>query len=693
MGSQPPLSSAVRFGLFEVDFTGSELRKNGIKLKLQEQPFRVLAMLVERPGEVVTREELQHALWPEETFVDFENSLNTAVAKLREALGDSASHPRFIATVPRRGYRFVGQIEEAPSTPAESVTQRRRNLPAVVLAMFLALSLAAVLVLLYLWPRSELPVRKFSFSPGADVADPIISPNGRHIAYVSQNRLWIQDLDKEQPREIEGTEGAGSPFWSLDSAFVAFVGQQRSRVPNEMKKVPVGGGQPIHICRASNLIEAAAWNPDGDIITFSSLLAGRFVLYQVSAKGGIPSLLEATAGRDYPNLTYLPDKPRIVVCTKRSGGGIALYDLDSGEERILGDGLKPVFSPSGHLLYQAAGIWALPFSSESLEATGEPFRIAASGTNPSVARDGTLVYLDRRGAVAERLVWRDREGTVVGVIGRPQREISQFALSPDESRVAVQATEEENSDIWIHYIGRNVRDRVTIDPTVEALPVWSPSGEQIAFSSNRNENWDIYVTPADGTGERRRVIATDRPDYVSDWSLDGKYLLFCMGKVSPETSLDIWYGQRTEGEDGWKLSAFFETESNEFFPRFSPDARYVAYNSRESGNKDVYVREFPSGAGRVPVSANGGAWAMWRRDGKELFYVEGKTLVAVPVTTTPAFSVTGPPQKLFELKGDSIRFDVSADGQRFVVIEPVESDSPPAIRVVQNWYAEFRERQ
>jgi serine/threonine-protein kinase len=169
-------------------------------------------------------------------------------------------------------------------------------------------------------------------------------------------------------------------------------------------------------------------------------------------------------------------------------------------------------------------------------------------------------------------------------------------------------------------------------------------------------------------------------------------LLFCTGKTTPDTSLDVWYATQNESGDGWDWKPFLRSEFTEYAPRFSPDGRYVAYQSNESGRPEVYVREFPDGTGRLQVSENGGASARWRRNGKELYYKEGNTLVAVPVSVDPVFSVDGPPVKLFRASSFG-GYDVSADGQRFLVAEPVSSAGGPVIRVVQNWFEELRERQ
>ena len=258
---------AVKFGTFELDLAAGELRKNGSKVRLQEQPFRLLTFLVQRPGDLVSREELREKLWPADTYVDFDNSLNTAASKLREALGDSAASPRFVETLPRRGYRFIAPLERhgqvgdvassvppttaEPKTPAQQVWQaslRRARLQQLALAAALVIAVGLVVVL---WLRSpppaeEAPLRRFAITPPVALnSRPAISPDGRHIALTggdAEGKLWVQDLDRQEPRAIEGTEGAGKPFWSPDSDFIGFAAGR------ELKKISVQGGVAIRVC-------------------------------------------------------------------------------------------------------------------------------------------------------------------------------------------------------------------------------------------------------------------------------------------------------------------------------------------------------------------------------------------------------------------------------------------------------------
>jgi eukaryotic-like serine/threonine-protein kinase len=289
---------------------------------------------------------------------------------------------------------------------------------------------------------------------------------------------------------------------------------------------------------------------------------------------------------------------------------------------------------------------------------------------------------------SERLVWVTHLGQRVGEVGPPVVGASFPAIPPDGQRVAAEASESENPDVWVYDLARGSRTRLSFDPATEILPVWSPDGEQVAYSSWRMGNTDIFVRRADGAGEEQTLVATPANERVSDWSRDGKQILY--SREDPNTSWDLWYLKRNDG-GGWVANAFLQKRFRERAPKFSPDGRYVAYLSDESGRDELIVRPFPQGDRQWVVSRNGAAQPRWAHNGRQLFYVEAGTLMEVPVRTAPEFSA-GAPVRLFAHAGFAHawdpNYDVSADGERFLV--PGRSDR--LIHVVQNWFAEFRDR-
>ncbi|HSB15572.1 MAG TPA: winged helix-turn-helix domain-containing protein, partial [Bryobacteraceae bacterium] len=405
---------AIRFGVFEVDLQAGELRKNGLKIRIQEQPLQILAVLIERPGDVVTREDLRQRLWPTDTFVDFDHSLNTAVNKLREALGDSADSPRYVETLPRRGYRFVAPLEllgedlaePAPGQPEPPPTRTRRLLPWERIAFIAGLAVAVgIIVTMWLSRRgtvSEAPVQRFTFAPEGGATTPVISPDGKHIAYLSGSgddaRAMVQDLDRFAPREIPGSEGAKEYiFWSQDSGHIGFAAGGR------LWKAPTPGGDPAAICQLPGEYLGGAWSPDGLSIVFSVSHKG---LYEVPARGGTPKLIvpvDMNRWGDHFELPwFLPASGggRVFLYTAQTRERThvtVLHSLGSGEQRIVAPNGLGVFSPTGHLVYwNRSLLWALPFSSNTKKVTGDAFPIAGTAvfTYASVSLDGTLVYLE-----------------------------------------------------------------------------------------------------------------------------------------------------------------------------------------------------------------------------------------------------------------------------------------------------------
>jgi len=382
---------------------------------------------------------------------------------------------------------------------------------------------------------------------------------------------------------------------------------------------------------------------------------------------------------------------------------LAVMDIETGERRELGPGSRPVYSSDGYLIHGLAngndpGLRALPFSLDTLEATDQSFPIDEAGRSASVSGDGTLVYTDGPAASGRQLVWRARTGMVLESVGQPQPNIGALSLSPDGQRVAVTSNESGNADIWVHDLTRSTKTRLTFEDQREAHPAWSPSGREIVYQYQGPPH-RLMRRAADGTGEATVPVEAETQMRRSEWSRDGRYLVY---DITISAASDIRYIELgTDGEAGEPVMILGST-ADEQFAKLSPNGRFLAYESDESDRYEIYVLSFPGGDGKRQVSVNGGQQARWRNDGRELYYVEGDTLMAVSVSTESAITL-GQPQPLFEAPGFAITgggtgggYDVSADGERFLTIAPVEAEgeetAPPAIRIVLNWYEEFRDR-
>jgi DNA-binding winged helix-turn-helix (wHTH) protein/Tol biopolymer transport system component len=705
-----------RFGVFELDVQAGELRKSGLKVRLQEQPFQVLSMLLDRPGEVISRDEIRERLWPRDTFVDFDHSLNAAINRLRESLGDSAESPRYIATVPRRGYRFLAPVEPvgngaeqtADRQPAGRGPKTRFATPSR-LAVASAIAAAALAVLWVRRPTHPAPVQRLTIAPRETIRTPVISPDGKLIAFIAgegdRTKVCVQDINEFAPKILPGSEGAAEfLFWSPDSREVAFVSG------GLLRKTSVAKGAPFALSRVDGTFLGGAWDPQRNTILYCVNRAG---IYEVPAGGGQPKLLvpvdRARWGDhfEYPRFMRSTRSERILLYTAQTREhqhAIVVHDLVSGKQEQIGIGLQADYSPTGHVLRaRQLALWAFPFSPQTLRITGEAFRMAPSGAVPylSVANDGTLAYIEQE--ERRSLAWRDRKGNLLAREGEedPGVWMGSFRLSPDGARVATGRqgfsgySEVKYSEIWIWDLIRHAWTRLTHGEWYVAQPIWHPDGNSVTFISGAAGNADIASLPADGSGKVTFLAATPLDEMPDDWSRNGSYLIY---EVSdPKNKQDLWYLRKKAG-GGYERFPLVQTPFSEIGAAFSPDSHFIAYSSDETGRSEVYVRGFPDGP-RQQVSVNGGLQPRWRSDGKELFYVEGDRLMSLPVSAGKKFSA-GIPAAL--MKSESLRdyanpnsrtYAVSPDGNRILLLEQTGPQAPPVIRIVRNWYSEFRDGQ
>ncbi len=714
-----------RFGPFELDSRSGELRTNGTRIKLQGQPISVLEILLETPGELVTREQIRQRIWSSDTFVDFDHNLNTAIKKLRQALGDEAETPRYIETIPRYGYRFIGQVEKdaptelsgtgadaevalsgGPVAEAKPASRVRRALPWALGATTVLFAAVAVWLLLKPAPQPNLirlsvPAPENSeFIAGGEMS---LSPDGRTLAFVAlggqdkSQTLWLRPLGSLTAQSVPGSEGAEGPFWSPDSRQVGF------HANGKLEKVDLSGGAPQALCDLNNF-DGATWNREG-VILFST--GGN--LYRVPDTGGTPTLVLAP-GLPLQDVAYLfpqflPDGRHFIFETSTSalsGKFVAAGSLGSKTvERLQHVESEAFFTPPGFLFYMdQSTLMARPFNARARHFTGPAVPVAQNlGRNMystyayySVSPAGVLAYetVDTSsmfGIAAERqMVWFNRAGEKQGAVGQTGIYTAP-ALSADGTRLALAVGEFGKRDIWIYDLKRGPASRLTFGPGDNTNTAWSADGTRIVFSSNRSGQFDIYQKSADGLGSEQLVFQSkDQPKRVDDISSDGRYAIYDTG--TGPTSTELWglplFGDR-------KPFAFVRGSFGTQSAQFSPNARFVAYTSNETGRNEIYVQTFPGQTAKWQVSAFGGAEPMWSRDGKELFYLDldGK-LMAVDVNTNgPAFQAAVP-KLLFQTRLDGNyrgrnMYVVSPDGKRFLMLVPAAQVKPEPITVVVNW--------
>jgi eukaryotic-like serine/threonine-protein kinase len=577
----------------------------------------------------------------------------------------------------------------------------------------LGIASAAVVALGFLGWRtlgpspSSAPVRtvKFTISPNDLVrglgtkgpsidAEISISPDGTRIAYTeaTDRQLWVRELDQELPHPVPGAKNVQASFWSPDSSFIGYA-EAGSVRPNLMK-ISVEGGTPALIGKIAGPFRGGNWSSDGTTIVYCDTTG----LYTIPAIGGEPTLVLAHDHIEAPSFVDLPDGRRAILYQAVDDlPGHSIYLQVPGEQRhflALSKSANPAasYNPTGHIVFvdgveDSVGIWALPISVETLEPAGKPFPIAMHGSSPKLSKTGTLVYSDAP-SLRRQLAWADRSGARGEAIGEPVA-LNTLSLSPDGQRLVVVEVAPQQ-DLWIYDLKRHTKVPFTSDPAIEVTPSWPAAGEDIVYSVLTKDSGDIFSKPSNGAGGATAIAASPANEVAPDLSSDHRYLAYTV--VSPTSKLDLMYRERRPNGSWSDPNVFLSTPAIEAVPRISPDGRFLAYYSDKSGRPEVYIREFPGGANEVQVSGNGGMAPRWRKDGKELFYVEQTTLVAVGVTLSPAFQV-GAPQKLFERASFSNNqygvYDVTSDGKRFVVVDPI-SDQPLLIHVVHNWFEEFR---
>jgi serine/threonine-protein kinase len=556
-----------------------------------------------------------------------------------------------------------------------------------------------------------------ALSVDAQSRDLTITPDGTHIVYkgastaTSDSYLYVRALDQLEPTVLTTTGMGRAPFASPDGQWIGFVDPS----PITLKKVAITGGPAIRLCALDGPSRGATWGEDDNIIFATGVaLTG---LQRVSSAGGQPTVLtrpnrERGEG-DHLWPQMLPGSQAVLfTITPLSGGTdasqVAVLDLRNphGTPKILlQGGSQAQYLSSGHLVYVAGGtLRAVAFDLKRLELSGAAVPVVPqvvilpSGTAEfDVARNGTLVYVTGGAHLASprSLVWVDRQGHEEAIKGVPLRSYVHPRLSPDDTRVALDVRDQEN-DIWIWEFGRGTFARLTIDPGNDQMPVWMPDGSVVFSSQTGGTAGSLFRQPADGTRtpERLTEAVNTRASTVSP---DGTRILF--SEPAATTGLDVKMLVLAKDK---RVEPLIQTPFAERNAEISPDGRWVAYESNDSGEFQIYVRPFPDVTkGKWPVSVGGGTQPLWARNGQELFYLgSGNALMSVRVKQDASWSAATP-TKLIEAPyyrgGGTITsrsYDVSADGKRFLMIKDAAGSGPSAaplsIVVVQNWFEELR---
>jgi DNA-binding winged helix-turn-helix (wHTH) protein/Tol biopolymer transport system component len=730
--------SRVRFGAFEADINEGALWKRGVRVQIQRQPFEILAALLARPNEIITREELRQRIWSNDTFVDFEHRLNAAVNKLRQALVDSADKPRYIETVPGRGYRFIADAEGLqPSldNPAVMNAPQSRDSPVELLSkandrissrtwVLLGLGLVVGFVAGWLLPRTlspQAPTRMVQFSvaaPSGLMSEPAfahqdfaISPDGSRLAFLASDlkgsQLWLHDLATAKSFRVTPAQNVQSVEWSYDGTSLFFDEQFTVR------RLPSSGGPSVVVCEIpSGLALNSLLNLSNDLLLFTR--TGK--AFRVPLTGGVPA---AALRKDLQYLwpQALPSGDLLHVSFDHAARGYQAWvtspNRPANRKALVATDSRVQYSPAlvgdnnGYLLYIKAGtLVAQPFDTKHEQVSGRAQPVAENvfwfeptgAAAFSASQNGVLAY--KTWQSSSQLKWVDRRGQTIGTIGKPQSFLTPFRLSPDGTKLAAAFYDPRKggTDIWIYDLMRHLESRLTQGAGQVASPIWAPDTNRLAFLHAVGGPPKLHWTNISESRTEHPLATSDVFQLPTDWSHDGRFLLYqTSGSIGPPKAgiilLDLAHGA--------KRIVLSQSAAQELDGMFSPDDSLIAFLSTETGRAEAYIQSFetepePHLAGQpLRVSNDGATLIRWPRESKELFYLNNENQVmAVRIERRRGRLVVGKPQKLFYLEtapqilsaGGAVDpgFDISADGQRFIIPELQQPRNSPFV-VIENW--------
>jgi Tol biopolymer transport system component len=613
----------------------------------------------------------------------------------------------------------------AIAAPATRIWRERLTQATAALFAVAAIAFAIGFVLRAPKPLQPLHVVRLSAETGADASlytaygpSVILSPDGTRLALVAsgadqKSRIYVRSLDQLQASPLSSTENARDPFFSPDGQWLGFIAE------GKLKKISVQGGAAVTLCDAPN-DRGGSWGDDGTIV-FSP--DNRVALSKVSSAGGTPqplTTLDKQTGENtqrWPQV--LPGSKAVLFTSTTTGGTLAgfedadiiVYSMASGQRKTLQrGGFYARYLPSGHVLYMHEGtLFAVPFDLKRLEVTGQPAPILEgvvtspvfAGAQFSFSETGNLVYVAGRAGIQNvSIYWMDREGKFTPLRETPGN-YNNLALSPDGKRLALDIVDGGRRDIWVYEWERDTLTRLTFAGEANSFPVWTPDGQRIVYSSQEKSGAsNLWWIRADGAGDAQRLTEGKSAQYARSWRPDGKVLAF--NQLNPNYDIMTVPIEGNE-KSGWKPGEPKPFLSNPFIvqsPAFSPDGRWLAYHSTESGPLEVYVRPFPGPGGKWQISTAGGVAPKWSRNGKELFYrtLDDKIMMITYTASGESFRADKPQlwsPGQFTDRGATYNFDLHPDGKRFAVLKAPGAEHTAAVNKVSfifNFFDEIRRK-
>jgi Tol biopolymer transport system component/predicted Ser/Thr protein kinase len=607
--------------------------------------------------------------------------------------------------------KWIAEAGSQAGIPAPVAVKRKHRERIAWAAAGVLFAAAAALGWMYWQARSEAPrvvramipeTANMRFLFNGDNAGPVVvSPDGRSVAFlaISANgrpTLFVRSTSSLTAQALPGTEDAKFPFWAADSKSLAYVQGGKLRVSD------ISGNPPVSIADANDG-RGGSWGADGTILFTPDT---RDSLYRVIATGGTAQKVtqlkgEVTTHR-WPQ--FLPDGKHFLYLAANHNSvrgestGVHWASFDGKDDRLILRTLAQAQYANGQLLFLREGtLFAQPFDPDTGKLSGDPQTIAQNVAydittwrgNFSASDNGLLAYQTGTGLLGAKVQWFDRGGKLLDTLKEASFVIDSN-LSRDGKRLAI-SMGDTSQDIWIVDLARGTRSRLTFQGAPNFGAIWSPDGKQVAYNSGAGGHYHIYIKPADGSAEAQPLLPSIKVDHVTgDWTSDGKYLVYVQSAEGGK--FDI-YGVPLQGD-----RKPFPIISNHFFnvdPAVSPDGKWLAYDADPTGRAEIYVSRFPDGTGKWQVSVDGGTVPRWSRDGKELFFISlDRQLVRVPVSASGNSFQPGTPAVLFRtnaMSSNGFSWQITPDGQRFVIVGLDQQDSQPVVLVV-NWQAELKKK-
>jgi serine/threonine protein kinase/Tol biopolymer transport system component len=604
--------------------------------------------------------------------------------------------------------QWIAADRSSPAASLRPVPSDKRAHLAWVAAIVLALALGAIAGLLLRRAPSAQVLRTVIDPPPSTLLDltgdfagpPVLSPDGASIAFAAtsadgKTAIWVRPMNALDAHMIPGSDGAIFPFWSFDSRFLGFFAE------GKVKTIDLNGGSPIVVCDAP-FGRGGTWGPGG-IIVFTP--GTQTSLMRVTATGGTPvplTKLDPSLHTSHRWPFFLPDGRHFLYLAinhdpSRAANDTLYYaSLDGTENRPLFRSQSNAVYGSGFLMFARGGqLTAQRFDPDTGTLSGEPQTLASGvvddvstwHTDASASNNGLLVF-GSGGTADWQLIWTDRSGLHLGTVANKLTNLQTAKLSPQGDRIALQI-DTGMSDIWVLDLSRGVRTRLTFGPVSNTYPVWSPDGNWIAYASDRNGHSNLYRKRSDGSGAEELLLTDDLVTLASDWSRDGKTLFYARGPAG--SNWEVW-ALPLEGERKPRLVIPHSGNSFSQMGRLSPDGRWLAYASNDSGTAQVYVVAYGGGQGKWQVSTSEGSQPKWSRDGKELYFANdiSRVLSSVAVKEANGALQFGPAQALVTTPAtQQFIYDVSPDGKK-ILLNVVAQQVSQSVTVVSNFAAELK---